>query len=79
MVGARTDKARSGVRSALGDYGADHPEVADALHVVATEVDRLWADVAALRDDLHALSNRIGSVTAAVAAHDVILAERGQG
>ena len=36
---------------------------ARADELLAAEIERVWADNAALRDDLHALANRVEAVT----------------
>lgn len=69
---------RNAVDSMIEDLGADTPETVEALRFLADTIDARDAELSELRDDLHALSNRIGAVTEAVGAHDRILAERGE-
>ena len=48
-----------------------HSEAQNRLHdAVLVQVDRLWQDNAELRDELHALANRVESLTRAVAIRD---------
>jgi ABC-type transporter Mla subunit MlaD len=41
------------------------------------EIHRLWADNAELRDELHALSNRVESLTRAISTAPAEVAQRG--
>jgi hypothetical protein len=42
-----------------------------------SEIKRLWADNAELRDDLHAVSNRLEALTRALTTDPAEVAERG--
>lgn len=45
--------------------------------VATTEIKRLWADNAELRDELHAVSNRLENLTRAVTTAPAEVAQRG--
>ena len=59
--------------AAISDYAQ-----AQRRHAVATteEIERLWADNAALRDELHALANRVESLTRARLTEPAEVAEQ---
>ena len=54
-----------------------HSEAQNRLHdAVLVQVDRLWADNAELRDELHALANRVEALTRARLTEPAEVAER---
>jgi hypothetical protein len=60
--------------SAISDQGAAVQRFCEAANA---EIDRLWADNAELRDELHAVSNRLEGLTRAVfSAEPAAVAER---
>ena len=70
-----------GAIEAIGRMGEAHTRLNDAF---SADMNRLWGDQAALRDDLHALANRLEALTnfvvtdpAEVAAKIVTDANRG--
>jgi hypothetical protein len=67
----RSDMADLG--GAMSSYAGSVNRHADA---VAAEFARLWADNAELRDELHAVSNRVEALTRAVMADPAEVADR---
>jgi hypothetical protein len=55
----------AGAFTAINDYAQAQRRHAQLM---TAEVERLWEDNAALRDDLHALANRVEALTSFVVA-----------
>jgi hypothetical protein len=64
-----------GLASSMERYAA---AVSTYTEAATGEIQRLWADNAALRDDLHALANRVETLTRARLTEPAEVAERMQ-
>lgn len=59
--------------------GLEHYSDTAVRHLLeqSTQIDRLWADNAALRDELHAVANRLENLTRAIVTAPADVVERG--
>lgn len=59
------DDLRGDILGVIQSMGDAHRAQQKLDEAVAADIQRLWADNAALRDELHALANRVESLTRA--------------
>jgi hypothetical protein len=73
------DDLRGDIMGVLQSMSAAHNAQQKLDEAMAADIQRLWADNAALRDELHAVSNRLENLTRAVTTSPAEVVERGFG